>query len=329
VRLDIRYRTAFTYENLVRESQNELRACPASDEQQELIAYRVYVAPSARVYSFTDYWGTRVDSFGVRLPHVAIEVTAEASVETFLRPQVTVAPHLDSLRDPAYLDAHHEYLQPSPHTDWAEGIATEAARQRDLIGDDVVSLVLALHRVTGARLTYARGATDVGIPVEDVLAQGKGVCQDFAHLAVALCRSQGIPARYVSGYLFTRDDSTGADVDDVDVVNVQTHAWFEASVPGFGWLALDPTNQQEVGDRHVKIGHGRDYDDVQPLRGVFSGGAAPSVDPHVEIRRVRASDSPPPGERRRDPLQLNELARQQQARDVEARTQHQHQQQQQ
>ncbi len=138
------------------------------------------------------------------------------------------------------------------------------------MGDDVVSLVLALHRVTGARLTYARGATDVGIEVEEVLAQGKGVCQDYAHLAVALCRSQGIPARYVSGYLFTRDDSAGADVEDGDVVDVQTHAWFEAAVPGFGWLALDPTNQQEVGVRHVKIGHGRDYDDVQPLRGVFS-----------------------------------------------------------
>jgi transglutaminase-like putative cysteine protease len=329
VRLDIRYRTSFTYENLVRESQNELRACPMSDEQQELIAYRVHVSPSAKVFSFTDYWGTRVDSFGLRLPHVAIEVTAEASVETFPPPPLTVAPHLDALADPAYLDAHHEYLQPSPHTDWAEGVATEATRQRGLVGDDVVSLVLALHRLTGARLTYAPGATDVGTPVEDVLAQGKGVCQDYAHLAVALCRSQSIPARYVSGYLFTQDDSTGADVEDVDVVSVQTHAWFEASVPGFGWLALDPTNQQDVGTRHVKIGHGRDYDDVQPLRGVFSGDAVPSVDPRVEIRRVRSSDTPEPERRRRDPVQLNELARQEQLSDADSRREHIRQQQQQ
>jgi transglutaminase-like putative cysteine protease len=331
MRLDIRYRTSFTYENLVRESQNELRACPTSDEQQELIAYRVHTSPGAKVYSFTDYWGTRVDSFGLRLPHVALEVVAEASVETFQRPLLTVAPHLDALRDPSFVDTRYEYLQPSPHARWGRGIETEAIRQRDFVGDDVVSLVLALHRVTGARLTYARGTTDVGIEVEDVLAQGKGVCQDYAHLAVAFCRSQGIPARYVSGYLFTRDDSTRADVEDCDVVNVQTHAWFEAAIPGFGWLALDPTNQQEVGVRHVKIGHGRDYDDVQPLRGIFSGGATPSVDPTVEIRRVRASAAPTGERTTPDPHLLNEQARSRQARELEAieRAQHQQQQQQQ
>jgi len=328
MRLDIRYRTSFTYENLVRESQNELRACPVGDDQQELISYRVHTSPGAKIYSFTDYWGTRVDSFGLRLPHVALEVVAEASVETFQRPLLTVAPHLDALRDPQFVDARWEYLQPSPHARWGTGVAQEAARQRDLVGDDVVSLVLALHRVTGARLTYARGATDVGIEVEELLAQGKGVCQDYAHLAVALCRSQGLPARYVSGYLFTRDDSTGLDVEGGDVVNVQTHAWFEAAIPGFGWLALDPTNQQEVGVRHVKIGHGRDYDDVQPLRGVFSGSATPSVDPRVEIRRVRDSLISPPDRSVRDPHQLNEMARAKRARELEALERQQHQQQQ-
>jgi transglutaminase-like putative cysteine protease len=286
MRFDIRYRTAFTYEDLVRESQNELRACPTSDGEQELISYRVVTSPSAKVYSFTDYWGTRVDAFGLRLPHVALEVVAEASVETHRRPLLTVAPHLDVLRDAAFCDEHWEYLQRSPHADWGSGVEFEAARQRDIIGDDLVSLVLGLHRVTGARLSYAVGETDVGTPVEEVFARGKGVCQDYAHVAVALCRSQGIPARYVSGYLFTRDDRTGADVDG-DLVNVQTHAWFEAAIPGFGWLALDPTNQQEVGLRHVKIGHGRDYDDVQPFRGVFAGSTMPTVEPHVEIRRLQ------------------------------------------
>ena len=289
MRFDIRYRTSFTYEDLVRESQNELRACPASNENQDLISYRVVTSPSTKVYSFTDYWGTRVDAFGLRPPHVALEVVAEASVETRQRPLLAVAPHLDELAARELRNEHWEYLQPSPHTEWGDGVIAEADRQRELIGDDLISLVLALHRVTGARLTYAKGATDVGTPVEEVLAQGKGVCQDYAHLAVALCRSQGIPARYVSGYLFTRDDATGRDVTDGDLVTVQTHAWFEAMVPGFGWLALDPTNQQEVGLRHVKIGHGRDYDDVQPLRGVFSGSGKPIVDPHVEIRRLHST----------------------------------------
>ncbi len=137
----------------------------------------------------------------------------------------------------------------------------------------------------------------IGVPVDSVLADGRGVCQDFAHLAVALCRSQGIPARYVSGYLFTQDETSIPDPDGPGAdapVRVQTHAWFEAAIPGWGWLALDPTNQQAVGERHVKIGHGRDYDDVQPLRGVFAGRASATVKPVVEIRRLTASE-PHPG----------------------------------
>jgi transglutaminase-like putative cysteine protease len=134
-------------------------------------------------------------------------------------------------------------------------------------------------------LTYRPGTTYVGVPIEDLVARGEGVCQDYAHLAVAMCRSVGIPARYVSGYLFTDDDAIGADID-TDVVQVQTHAWFEAAIPGVGWLALDPTNKQEVGLRHVKIGHGRDYDDVPPLRGVYTGPTNADLQVAVEMRRL-------------------------------------------
>ena len=117
-----------------------------------------------------------------------------------------------------------------------------------------------------------------------MLAEGRGVCQDYAHLAIALCRSVGIPARYVSGYFFASSDRSGAD-SGADELEVQTHAWFEAAVPGWGWLALDPTNAQQVGQRHIAIGQGRDYDDVPPLRGVFSGPGRPSTDAHVKMRR--------------------------------------------
>ena len=148
----------------------------------------------------------------------------------------------------------------------------------------MVGIVLALHRFVHTSLEYTPGATYIGVDVNEVLAQAKGVCQDYAHLAVALCRSVGIPARYVSGYFFASSDATGADVDG-DQVQVQTHAWFEAAIPDWGWLALDPTNAQQVGQRHIAIGHGRDYDDVPPVRGVYSGGGRPSTDAVVEIRR--------------------------------------------
>ncbi|MGH9275258.1 MAG: transglutaminase-like domain-containing protein, partial [Acidimicrobiales bacterium] len=136
-------------------------------------------------------------------------------------------------------------------------------------------------------LDYTPGATYIGVDVNEVLAEAHGVCQDYAHLAVALCRSIGIPARYVSGYFFAASEATGADVVG-DEVEVQTHAWFEAAIPGFGWLALDPTNAQQVGLRHITIGHGRDYDDVPPVRGVYSGAGRPSTEAVVEIRRQAA-----------------------------------------
>jgi transglutaminase-like putative cysteine protease len=289
VRLDVRYRTAFAYSENTSESQNELRACPTTDATQRLLDYRVSVEPGARVFSYIDAWGTRVDAFGIRRHHTSMAVTAEASVETRPRPLPTAAPRTEALRRGDFVEGHIEYLQRDRNTDWGAGVIEVAQRQQALAGPDVVGAILAIHRFVGTNLEYRPGSTEVGIEVEEVLAGGHGVCQDFAHLAVSMCRSLGIPARYVSGYLFTDRDDSG-EVPVGDTVYVQTHAWMEAAVPGWGWLALDPTNGQVVGEHHVKIGHGRSYDDVQPLRGVFLGPAASSVHPVVEIRRVDGSE---------------------------------------
>jgi transglutaminase-like putative cysteine protease len=284
MRYEVSYRTSIHYDDIVRGSQNELRACPASDEYQQLVAYRVTTHPSARILAYHDYWGTRVDTFGIREPHVSLELTAEASVETMPRPLVTVSPRVGELSDASFRDQYVEYLSRSMHTEWDGDVSSAAERIAAITGDDVVGIVLALHRFVHTSLQYTPGATYIGVDVNEVLAKAKGVCQDYAHLAVAMCRSIGIPARYVSGYFFASSDATGADVDG-DEVKVQTHAWFEAAIPGWGWLALDPTNAQQVGQRHITIGHGRDYDDVPPVRGVFSGAGRPSTDALVEIRR--------------------------------------------
>jgi transglutaminase-like putative cysteine protease len=283
-RYDLAYRTTIRYDDVVRGSQNELRACPASDDHQQLVAYRVTTHPASRVLAYHDYWGTRVDTFGIREPHVSLELTAEASVETMPRPLVTVSPRVAELSDVAFRDRYVEYLSRSMHTEWDGDVAAAAERIAAVTGDDVVGIVLALHRFVHTSLQYTPGATYIGVDVNEVLAKAKGVCQDYAHLAVALCRSIGIPARYVSGYFFASSDDKGADVDG-DEVKVQTHAWFEAAIPDWGWLALDPTNAQQVGQRHIAIGHGRDYDDVPPVRGIYSGGGRPSTDAIVEIRR--------------------------------------------
>jgi transglutaminase-like putative cysteine protease len=288
MRMDIRYVTRFDYAEAVRESQNELRACPVSDHHQQLLSYRVTTSPSSRILSTTDYWGTRVDAFGIRSPHGSLEIVAEAVVETQPASRIVASPRFHEVADLDFRDEHTEYLVASPHVSWGPGISAVARRCADTVGDDLISLVLALYRAGGAALSYVPGATYVGVEVEDVLTRGEGVCQDYAHLVIAMCRSLGIPARYVSGYLFSSDDATG-ELGDHDLVNVQTHAWIEVAIPGNGWWALDPTNQGEVGEQHVKIGHGRDYDDVPPLKGAFSGPSAHELSVDVQMRRMSQS----------------------------------------
>lgn len=288
MRFDIRYATTFRYPGEVVESQNELRAAPLADDRQQLLHYDVRTTPSSRVSSYTDYWGTRVDTFGVRVPHRSLEVVAEATVEVTPQPVPASSPVWSEVHAPEFRDAHLEYLEPSSHTEWGDGIHGLAREEAERAGDDVLATVLAFHRMLGTRFTYDPGATFVGIDAEQVLKAEAGVCQDYAHLMIALCRSIGIPARYVSGYLFARDGEVGRD-PEADRIEVQTHAWVEVALPGAGWWGLDPTNRQRVGERHIVIGRGRDYDDVAPLRGVYTGPQAEELEVRVHMRRFAAA----------------------------------------
>jgi transglutaminase-like putative cysteine protease len=226
-----------------------------------------------------------VDEFGIVQPHQQLRVAAESTVETWEPPAPAPGSGLDSLD--TVRSELSTYLRPSPHATW-DDLIEERARATVAGVTDVVDISLAISEAVTKSLDYVPGATYVGMDVTDVLSQGQGVCQDFAHLGIAMYRSVGIPARYVSGYLYAADQ-TRAVAPEAPELNVQTHAWIEVFVPGHGWWALDPTNQQTIGELHIKIGHGRDYEDVMPLRGVYHGGAEHDLGVQVRISRERLS----------------------------------------
>ena len=283
MRLEIRYMNEFLYDEAARESHNLLRARPADTPHQRVLSYHVETTPSANVTSYVDYWGTHVDEFGIRASHRLLRVMADSVVETTTPP----APEVDTPMA-AYADVHGEmpaYLLPSPHARWTVEIE-DRARAAVADAETAAEGVEAIADAVSASLAYTPGSTFVGMEVGEVLALGKGVCQDFSHLAVAMYRSVGIPARYVSGYLYAADQTQAIAPEEPELA-VQTHAWVEAFVPGFGWWGLDPTNPQPVSELHVKIGHGRDYDDVMPLRGVYHGGSEHRLGVSVHISRER------------------------------------------
>lgn len=287
--ISIRYVTHFVYPTPVWESHNLLRASPTDDAFQEVHKYEVTTTPASRVLSYIDGWGTRVDAFGITQPHSELIVEVETVVGTLARSRsIQAAGPVDD----AYAASHWMYLQPSPHTRWEPALERQAAKMAGSVGDPIEK-VDRLEQAIRDRLEYRPGSTHVGTTVGEVWKSQAGVCQDFAHVLIALCRSIGIAARYVSGYFYAADP-TAAEVSDENEITAQTHAWVEVAIPGNGWWAIDPTNPGAVGERHVVIGRGRDYDDVTPLRGVYFGDTSHILAAHVRMSAgsITARDLP-------------------------------------
>ncbi|MBT8250561.1 MAG: transglutaminase family protein [Acidimicrobiia bacterium] len=307
MRLSIRYLTKYTYGVEVGESQNALRACPANDGSQRLLDYRLTIDPPTDVVSYTDYWGTRVDIFGINERHTRLSIFADSDVETTLPAHPLDDPDLITEDGYSDLTKDYEYRTRSPHVQWSPELR-DWAREITADASGPYEIAVAVHEAVGSRMSYVPDATEVGTPVLEIFETNQGVCQDYAHLSIAACRSIGIPARYVSGYFYatpTGEQPTG------DKIEVETHAWIEVALPGFGWWALDPTNQLIAGERHVKIGHGRDYEDVTPLRGVFHGDPE-STDLHVGVVMSRKDLGNPVVEPRPSALMTQQQQQQQQ-----------------
>jgi transglutaminase-like putative cysteine protease len=283
VNYDIHYVTAYRYASSVSDNLNALRVRPATTTSQRCDEFHVRLDPEARIHRYVDYFGTEVLEFGVARPHDHMTIEVRARVVTSEPPEPPEAPW-SHLEGDAYAEAAGEFLLPVGEEPDDEALA-------DLLGIARARTPLATLRwlceLIPDRFEYRPGVTYVGSTVDDLLAAGAGVCQDFVHLALVLLRRNGIGARYVSGYLFSAPEEGGADS-----VEVQTHAWLEALLPGAGgrtepvWVGADPTNRRLAGETHVKIGHGRLYGDVPPIKGVYRGDAGAELDASVRMTRL-------------------------------------------
>ena len=279
----IRFLTEYTYDAPVTDNLNALRVRPATTSTQRCDEFTVRIDPEARVGRHSDYFGTEVLEFGIVRPHKRLCIDVRARVVTAEPPQPPDA-EWAQLDTEAYAEAAGEYLLPAldePHLETLDELVAAARQAAPL------ATLTALCDLIPDRFEYRAGVTYVGSTVEEFLRVGAGVCQDYVHLALILLRRNGIAARYVSGYLW----AAPADEGD-DSVEVETHAWLEALLPGRDgrgephWVGADPTNRRLAGERHVKIGHGRHYADVPPVRGVYQGGATSTLDASVHMTRL-------------------------------------------
>ena len=283
VDLSVRHLTRFRYPEAAWDSFNELHLRPADDYRQTVLAFDLAVEPAAPRRNRRDYYGNVVHEIYLAGAHQLLRLDATSLVTTYPVPAplpVSVAT-LPRLRQRFF-----GFLAPTGRVpldrDW---FATFGALPLGSDGE-LLGYLDALTGYLRQRFDYRPGGTDVDTPLADFARSGAGVCQDYSHAMLAICRSAGIPSRYVSGYVHS--DPHG---DEHLLGGEGSHAWIEAFLPGSGWVGFDPTNGRRIGEAHIKIGVGRDYDDVPPLRGLRRGGGEEALEVVVEVRR--AEGGPP------------------------------------
>ncbi len=275
-RMRVVHSTGYAYKSPVTASFNEARLTPRSDSRQNVILNRIETVPATRSYRYVDYWGTAVTSFDLYAPHAELEVTSSSVVETD-RGEKPKKVSWEDLNSEAVIDRYDEMLSPTDYVPASRRI--QAVGRRIAKYNEPADAVLAAAQWAHSELEYVPGTTGVHSSGLDAHREGKGVCQDYAHLTLILLRGMGIPARYVSGYLHpNREAAVGETIDG------QSHAWIQAWTGG--WWNYDPTNDSDINEQYISVGVGRDYADVSPLKGIYSGEGSTDLDVVVEISRL-------------------------------------------
>jgi transglutaminase-like putative cysteine protease len=260
MRLRIEHVTTFTYDQLVSEAYTEMRLKPLDADGQRCLSFRLVTEPQDTVLRYTDHFGNDVHHFDVIQPHQKMVVAATSEVFT---PELfwTDSPLLSPLEE-------FNYLSPTAYAPHTPELIRFAAALRS---EDPLETAMAIMRALHETLVYEKGATDVKTTADQALSLGRGVCQDFSHIMLAACRTQMLPARYVSGYLYNNGHTAAS------------HAWVDVLIPRRGWISLDPTHNREQTSQYVRVAVGRDYADVPPTRGIFKGNAIEKMDVNVSV----------------------------------------------
>jgi transglutaminase-like putative cysteine protease len=285
MKLHVLHRTRFRYAANVHESFNEARLQPVTAGAQVCHSFVLKVLPASRLSHYLDFHLNYVHLFEVNQPHTELSVEANAVVTTgnqpALAPDVSPAP-LARVAECARLERCYDFLQSSTYVEvgaelWR--LAIDATQGQT----DVWQAAQAIMRQINREFTYRPAVTHAHTHMREVLQSRAGVCQDFAHVMLGLCRALKIPARYVSGYLYNgpADQLKGAQA---------SHAWVEVYVLGHGWCGLDPTNNRVADGHYVKVATGRDFADVSPLKGTYRGTAKRELTVEVLVSRLEESE---------------------------------------
>jgi transglutaminase-like putative cysteine protease len=274
MKYDVLHRTRYTYASPVRDSFNDVRLQPMPVPSQAVESFLLKVLPATRLTHFKDFYSNWIHHFEIIEPHSSLTIEAQSRVVTN-PPAPLPAEKLCSfaqMKEAPNVERCFDYLQASRFVELSPEAWKLALDATDGV-DDAWLAVLALMKFVRGHLKYESNSTHVHTHMSEVMRDRRGVCQDFAHLLIGLCRSLKIPARYVSGYLATEAASA-------------THAWTEIFIPGHGWRGLDPTHDCQVGESYVKIGNGRDYADVPPISGNYRGTREHRMEVEVRITPV-------------------------------------------
>lgn len=277
--LSISHLTRYTYDGPVKDSFNEARLQPISDSLQQCREFRFRLNPETPVRDYPDFYTNCVHYFDVPDPHETLEVEATSLVQTMPETRgdiPAVAP--GQLKDSSIGEHYFDFLHSSEFVSLGADVWRESL---DALPDglqDVWSDVVKVGEYIQRNYKYTPLSTNVNTRSDEVIKKKQGVCQDFAHLMIGICRTYGIPARYVSGYFLNRHKLPG----EIEA----SHAWIETYIPSYGWKGYDPTHRRETDTRYVKIAVGRDYSDIRPVGGTFRGKGTRNMVVEVSVQRV-------------------------------------------